>query len=223
MRAARPLVFALLPLFASCQMFDEQSTTPAANPVRLQGELSVSAGQLLFRPCQEQRRFVINDSGHTGLPQEAAALLDGGKGPLFADLRGSLGTSQVVGADGQLNLSQLYRVQREGHACDDPNFKHLTLRASGHEPDWSLSVSGKGLVLERPGQEAQALPYLEEQLPDGRFNLTSEANGQRLELWVAPQRCADSMSGAVQYLSAELRLNGKTQRGCAYFGGARNN
>jgi len=69
---------------------------------------------------------------------------------------------------------------------------------------------------------APGLPYLEEQLPEGRFNLSSEANGQRLELWLAPQRCVDSMSGAVQHLSAELRLNGEVQRGCASFGGARN-
>ena len=76
-------------------------------------------------------------------------------------------------------------------------------------------------MLERSGQPAQALPYLEEQLPEGRLNLTSEANGQRLELWIAPQRCVDTKTGAVQSLSAELRVDGQVQRGCAYFGGAR--
>ena len=58
-------------------------------------------------------------------------------------------------------------------------------------------------------------------LTHGSFSLSSEANGQRLELWLAPQRCVDSMSGSVQHLSAELRLNGSVQRGCASFGGAR--
>ena len=56
----------------------------------------------------------------------------------------------------------------------------------------------------------------------GRLNLSSEANGQRLDLWVARQRCVDGMSGGVQHLSAELRLNGQVLRGCAYLGGARN-
>ena len=102
------------------------------------------------------------------------------------------------------------------------DFADLLLRASGHEPDWSIAVSNQGLVLHRPGQEPQALPYLEEQLPEGRLNLSSEANGQRLELWVAKQRCVDSMSGTVQHLSAELRLNGQVLRGCGYLGGARN-
>jgi putative lipoprotein len=77
-------------------------------------------------------------------------------------------------------------------------------------------------VLERDGQPALAVPYLEEQLGDGRFDLSTEANGQKVELWVAPQRCVDSVSGSVQHMSAELRVNGAVQRGCAYFGGARN-
>ncbi|MNQ51114.1 hypothetical protein D3C85_650820 [compost metagenome] len=222
MRFARPLLFSLLPLFGACQMFAEKAPAPATNLVRLQGELSVDAGQVMFRPCGEQRRFALVDTGATGLLPEAANLSADGPGTLFADVRASMGPSQVQGADGQLNLQTLYRLQREGHGCEDPNFKRLLLRASGHEPDWSINVSGKGLVLDRPGQPSLPLPYMEEQLPDGRFNLSSEADGQRLELWVAPQRCVDSMSGAVQHLSAELRLDGKPQRGCASFGGARN-
>lgn len=222
MPAARSLLFALLPLFAGCQLFADKPAGSAANLVRMQGELNQDAGQLLFRPCQEQRRFLIANNGNTSLQREAAELLADGPGPLFADLRGSLAASPVSGADGALQPERFYRVQREGQGCDDLNFKRLTLRASGHEPEWNLNVSGQGLVLERPGQPALALPYLEEQLPEGRFNLTSEANGQRLELWVAPQRCVDSQSGAVQHLAAELRLNGQIQRGCAYYGGARN-
>ncbi|GLK89596.1 COG3650 family protein [Pseudomonas turukhanskensis] len=222
MRAVRPLLFALLPLFASCTMLYGPQETPVSSGTRIQGELSVNDGKLLLRPCQEQRRFVINDTGNTGLLQESASLLDTRDATLFADVSGNLDASKVAGSDGQLNLTRLYRVQREGHGCDDPNFKRQVLRASGHEPDWSVSVNAKGMVLERPGQEALALPYLEEQLGDGRFNLTSEANGLRLELWVAPQRCVDSASGAVQFLSAELRSNGKVERGCAYFGGSRN-
>ncbi|AOE84203.1 COG3650 family protein [Pseudomonas sp. TCU-HL1] len=221
MRLARPLLFSLLPLFGACQMFAEKAPAPAANLVRLQGELSVDAGQVMFSPCGEKRRFTLVDSGATGLLPEAANLSVDGPGTLFADIRASMGATKMPGADGQLNLHTLYRLQREGHGCQDLNFKRLLLRAGGHEPDWSVSVSGKGLILDRPGQPSLALPYMEEQLPDGRFNLSSEANDQRLELWVAPQRCVDSMSGTVQHLTAELRLDGKPQRGCASFGGAR--
>jgi putative lipoprotein len=217
----RVLLLALLPAFAGCQMF-----TPAPEPitvptVRMQGELSNVNDRLQFRPCQEHRRFILEDTGSTGLLQEAVALLNKGKGTLFADIQGQLVASKVPDTDGQLNLTRLYRIQNEGQNCSDLNFKRLTLRASGHEPDWVLNANNQGLILERPGQEALVLPYLEEQLPEGRFNLSSDANGQHLELWVAPQRCVDSMSGSVQHLSAELRLDGKVMRGCAYYGGAR--
>ena len=187
MPSVRFLLLALLPVFAGCQTLfpaDEPAPVPV---VRLQGELHVVNNRLQLRPSQEKRQFILEDSGNTGLLQEAVTLLNGGKGVLFADL----------------------------------NFKRQTLRASGHEPDWRLDANSQGLILQRPGQVDLIVPYLEEQLPEGRFSLSSEADGQRLELWVAPQRCVDSMSGSVQHLRAELRLNGQTLKGCGAYGGAR--
>jgi putative lipoprotein len=222
MRFSPYLCAALAPLLASCQVFTPQPADETTPATRLQGELSRQDGQLLLRPCQEQRRFVLGDDGSTGISREAAGLLGDGASSLFVDLRGRLSATPQAGLDGKFVPSQVYRLQAEGPGCDDLNFKRSSLRASGQEPGWSVQVSNRGLVLDRPGQEPLALPYLEEQLPEGRFNLSSEANGQRLELWVAPQRCVDSMSGTVQHLSAELRLNDEVLRGCASFGGARN-
>ena len=222
MPVSRYVSFALLPLLASCQVFTEQPASPVAADTRLQGELSLNAGQLRFRPCQEQRQFVLEDSGAVGLSRDAAALMSDGHSTLYVDMRGHLQASTQKGVDGSFLPSQVYRLQAEGHGCSDINYARKVLRASGHEPDWSVAVSGQGLILNRPGLEPQALPYLEEQLPEGRLSLSSEANGQRLELWVAKQRCVDGMSGAVQHMSAELRLNGEVLRGCAYLGGARN-
>lgn len=218
MHAARSLFFALIPLLASCQLFQEQPEPVAAAPVRLQGELTLQNGQWLLRPCLEQRRLELKSSAKSGLTEDAAGLLTPGA-PLFADLRGRLAASPSDGSDGQFEVLQRYRLQ-QGPGCADANFKHLTLQARGLA--WSLAVSAKGLVLERPGQAPLVLPYVEEQLPEGRLSLASEANGQRLELWVAPQRCV-AEDGGVQHLSAELRLDGQVQRGCAYYGGARNN
>ena len=141
---------------------------------------------------------------------------------LLANLLGCRPAPTATGSDGRFEVSRLYRLQGEGHGCDDINFKRLTLRASGNEPFWQVEVGSKGLVLNRPDQPPLALPYLEEQLPEGRLNFSSEANGRRLELWVAPQRCIDGMSGAVSHLSAELRIDGQTLRGCGYYGGSRN-
>jgi putative lipoprotein len=217
MRVARSLVLvALLPLFAACQLLDgPRESASHVGQTRLQGQLTAADGKLLFQPCNEQRSLVVNDSGGTSVLQEAASLADD-QGKLFADVRGR------ITASGQLDLEQLYRVERSGTACDDPDFKQLTLRAAGHGPEWNVRVSGKGMVIDRAGQPPLALPYVEEQLGDGRFNLSTEANNQRIELWAAPQRCVDGSTGSVQHMSAELRINGQVQRGCGYFGGSRN-
>ena len=215
MRVARSLVLvALLPLFAACQLLDgSRENASHVGQTRLQGQLTAADGKLLFQPCNEQRSFVVNDTGGTRVLQEAAGLADA-KGKLFADVRGRI-------VDSRLDLEQLYRVERSGTACDDPNFKVLTVRAAGHGPEWNVKVSGKGMVIDRAGQPPLAVPYVEEQLGDGRFNLSTEANNQHIELWVAPQRCVDSSTGSVQHMSAELRIDGQVQRGCGYFGGSR--
>ncbi|MGY1892790.1 COG3650 family protein [Pseudomonas sp. SDT291_1_S447] len=216
MRVARSLVVvALLPLFAACQLLDGQRESAShVGQTRMQGQLTAGDGKLVFQPCQEQRQLVVNDIGGTSILQEAATLADE-QGKLFADVRGKV-------AGDRLDLTQLYRVERSGTACDDPNFKLLILRAAGHGPEWNVKVSGKGMVIDREGQPPLAVPYIEDQLGDGRFNLSSEANNQRIELWVAPQRCVDSSTGSVQHMSAELRIDGQVQRGCGYFGGSRN-
>jgi putative lipoprotein len=217
MCVARSLVLvAVLPLFAACQLLDgPRESASHVGQTRLQGQLTAADGKLLFQPCNEQRSLVVNDTGGTSVLQEAAILADD-QGKLFADVRGR------ITAGTQLDLEQLYRVERSGTACDDPDFKQLTLRVAGHGPEWSVRVSGKGMVIDRAGQPPLALPYVEEQLGDGRFNLSTEANNQRIELWVAPQRCVDSSTASVQHMSAELRINGQVQRGCGYFGGSRN-
>ncbi|MGE8067641.1 COG3650 family protein [Pseudomonas sp. NPDC089569] len=220
MRVARSLVVvALLPLFAACQLLDvgQQSASPAGQ-TRMQGQLTAADGKLVFQPCNQPGRYVVNDTGGTSVLQQAADLADK-QGKLFADLRGRIVADS--GGDGRLDLQQLYRVERSNTACEDPNFKLLILRAAGHNPEWSVKVSGKGMAIERAGQPSLAVPYVEEQLGDGRFNLTSEANNQHIELWVAPQRCVDSSTGSIQHMSAELRINGQVQRGCGYFGGSR--
>jgi len=221
MRRARTLLYCLLPLFGGCQLFAGKELPPRVEQVRLQGELSVRDGELLLRPCDEQRRFALVDAGNIGLAEEVRGLQGGSSDPLFADLRGVLGSSKKTGVDGRFEPNRLYRLELGGRSCRDPDFRQMIFRAAGNEPSWSVSVGAKGLLLQRPGQPPLALPYLEEQLPGGALNLTSEANGQHLELWVAPQRCVDAMSGAIRHLNAELRLDGQVQRGCAYLGGGR--
>jgi putative lipoprotein len=215
----RALLLTLLPIFAGCQSLPWGDEPHGQATERLQGEITRNEGMLLLRTCQGQRQIELLDGGATGLPDDAQALLSAGGQPLFADVRGRLvsraGTSQ-------LQLTQVYRLQSEGPGCGAVEFNQLALRAGGHEPGWSVRITTQGMLLERPGQAPLAVPYLEEQLPGGQTSFSSEANSQRLDLWVAPQRCVDSATGTVSHLTAELRLDDQTLRGCAYYGGSRN-
>ena len=224
MHLARTLaVLTLLPLFAGCQSFfgSAAPTASTSGMTRMQGALQGDGGQLFFQPCGDQRRYVVHDANNTGVLQEASQLA-GNRPFIYADLRGRFNASATGGTDGQLQLHQLYRLERSIAACKDPNFKQLNLSASGSQPAWDVKVSGQGLVINREGQAPLAVPYVEEQVGDGRFNLSSEANGQRIELWIAPRRCVDPRSASVQFMSAELRINDQVSQGCASFGGARN-
>ena len=74
MRAARTFaLFALLPLFAACQMFESEPAKPStAGLTRMQGELTAVGGKLLFQPCNDNRHYVLNDTGGTSVLQDAA-------------------------------------------------------------------------------------------------------------------------------------------------------
>jgi len=219
------LLMAALPLFGGCQFMpflkSDSPVSSTAGQTRMQGVLMGTGGQLIFQPCNEPRRYFVTDAGNTGVLQEAADLANV-QGQVFADLRGRFDASSSGGTEGQLSLQRVYRLERSAAACKDAHFKQTSLVASGEKPTWRVTVGSKGMVVEREGQPQLALPYMEEQVGDGRFNLSSEANGQRVELWIAPQRCVDPVTDAVQFHSAELRVNDQVQQGCAYLGGARN-
>ena len=218
MIAPRLLLFCLLPVFSGCQSFPWTTPAPTKPTERLQGLITQQADGLRFTSCQGKRNLDLVDSSATGLVDDVHALAGGSGAPLFADVRGTLISE---GDGGRLHLSKVYRLQTEGPACDDSAFAESMLRARGHDQDWSVKISTRGLLLEREGQSPIALPFLEEQLPGGQTSFSSEANDARLDLWVAPQRCLDSATGTVTHLTAELRMDGQTFRGCGYYGGAR--
>lgn len=214
MTTSRALLLALLPFFAGCQSLPWNHTPTESPTERLQGQLDQRDGKLVLRTCQGQRELELIDTGGTGLADDVRVLSSIAGQPLFADLRGTL---NIMPDDSQqLQLTRIYRLQREGSGCKAGGSDRVTLQAAGHEPDWSVAITPQGMLLERPDQSPLAVPYVEEQLPSGQSSFSSEANNERLDLWVAPQRCVDSTTGTVSHLTAELRLDDQTLRGCAY-------
>lgn len=203
-------------LLSACQLWPfDSSAAPSKPEVRLQGELSQTNGALQFKTCRTQQIYRLEDSASLGLRRDIDQLMENGK-PLFADLRG---TEKTTGPQKTLQVKQILRLQSEGLGCADQDFKRSLVVASGHEPEWQARVSSRGLLIERMGETPFIAPYMVESVPGGGTSYATEANGQKVELWIAPTRCLDSMSGTVMGHSAELRFNRDILRGCAYPGG----
>lgn len=95
MRVARSLVlFALVPVFAGCQMFSSKPADTTAGQTRLQGELVSANDQLIFQPCVGQQRYAVRDSANTTLVQDATDMPNK-PGKLFADIRGNFIASKT--------------------------------------------------------------------------------------------------------------------------------
>ncbi len=199
---------------SACQLLSTTSSS-LQQPLRLQGTITQLDDQWFLQPCDAQERYTLIASAE--LNEELNSLTSEAPNGLFADLSGELDPRL-----GHFTAVERYRLQIEGHDCGDTDFARLLLRASGNEPFWSILQTPKGLILNQAGEPALALPYIEEQLPDGRFQISTQANNQNLQLWVTPQQCIDSMSGTVYHLSARLQLNQQTFQGCAAFGALRN-
>ncbi len=198
-------------LLAACA-----SQTPAGHrpessgEARWQGSLSLRQNRVWLQPCQEQRQLLLAEPSDIS---EAARGLLHQQPQVFADLRGTVSNSQETGADGLLNPQQLYRLEARTPACQPARDSDGQLQARLTDGT-ILRVSRRGLLLQPRQQPAMAVPYLEEQLPDGQRSFSSEANGHRLELWIAPQHCETSR--LVTGWQATLHLDGTVTRGCAW-------
>lgn len=226
---AFPLIGFLL--LSGCQLLAGDPTHVAsAAPTegeRWQGLLDLRHDPPHLQPCGEGRRFRLVDRRHD-LADKGRALLLHGQSPeqqaLFVDLRAR--ASNLPHTNNQLptlELTHLYRLERGAQGCGnllkDRDKDALLVQASGSQPHhWAVRISAKGLLFTQDKQPPMALPYLVEQLPEGRANYSTEANGKRLQLWIAPQACEDLNRGLITPLSATLQLNQTIWHGCAYYG-----
>ncbi|MDY0207321.1 MAG: hypothetical protein RBR82_11960 [Pseudomonas sp.] len=215
MHRFRVVSFILLAASLSACQFYAPKVIKAELTNRIQGTIYHSQGQWILQPCGTQNSYIVNSS--LELSQELIPLLTESPNGIFADLSGRLDTVQQ-----RFTPTQRYRLQAEGHGCDDPDFTRLQLRASGNEPFWSILQTPRGLIFNQIDQPSIALPYIEEQQTDGRFHISSQANNQNFDLWITPGQCTDSMSGTISHLHARLQWNQQSFNGCAAFGALRN-
>lgn len=205
----RPLLLALplSCLLTGCNLLQHNSTADGAPTQRISGWLNTSNWQL--EPCAgEQSRIDLVAS--SDLQQQLQTHCEAQR--CFVDLL----TSSASLSKTAIQPGPLLRIETESAGCQTgPAGNQLV--AQGNEPFWSLLISQQGMLLEQPGQPALAMPHIEEALPDGSLHYSSQANHEQLNLWISPQPCTDSMSGAYRHLTAHLEWQGQTATGCAYY------
>lgn len=150
-----------------------------------------------------------------GLHSELAPGLEPMEG-IFADVLGEVRESQ----EGPwLRALELRRAALEGWGCGRDEVDIL-LEASGTEPFWTLTVQDSLAIWRMPEGSKQFVHGGPALMPRGGWEVVVDAVDARVELRAEfyQEPCRDSMSGAWSHLSAEVVLEGREYRGCAFIG-----
>ncbi len=221
MRSLAILVLTSMSFIGACQWWPHSTTdVKAPSEYRLQGELLRQNNRLWLRDCNNSQ----TPPQPLYLEPAAAALFSAVNysgleaRSLFADLR-VVDSGNTAKA---LRVRHIYTVTQDS-TCTRRDMPSLLLQAHGYAPLWRMKITTHGFLLERAGKPALALPYIEEKLPNGLYAFSSEANGKRIRLYIAPELCIDSQTVGWYSLRARLSIDDEPpQMGCASFGGARN-
>lgn len=211
-------IVCFLSLLVGCQNQQVIPTKPVVT-TQLRATLNLEQGQWVATDCSTKARFQLKDGGNIDFATDAEQLLPGAKGSLFIDVIGHIDTkadTQTIGSFVVKKINRLTLDAKKG--CAEPDYNQVIVRSVGKNPLWFTSIAIKGLVLERINHDPLVLPYVEERLQSGQMNFATKANNQRIELWVAPERCIDVETNEIYSMVARLAINYQVFYGCAYLG-----
>lgn len=200
-----------------------QDAPASSTPARITGHLTLDEVPLLTL-CGSGEERTLDGPAFPDLLDLHAALAPGVQ-PMegvFVDVLGVLVEDERGGA---VEVLEVRRAAWEGGGCNGPE-PALAFRAHGTEPFWSLSVLGETLIWRTPEAERTLFhrgPYRADRgdwLVEGTIEPTIPGAGTTPVLTARfyPEPCRDAMSGAWFHMSAEVVLDGREYRGCAFRG-----
>lgn len=217
LRISSLLIMALC--LVACQNNNIQSSSYPGK-TQLRAILTQEKGKWIATSCTtpDKTRYELVDA--VNFSMDAVPLLSQSKGTLFIDAEGIVNTQpNHTLTDSHFTVKKINRLTFDtAKGCGEADYSKIVVRTLGRNPLWFTSIASKGLVLERVNQPALVLPYVVERLPGGQMNFSTEANGQHIELWVAPERCEDEQTGELYAMRARLTVNFQTFQGCGYLG-----
>lgn len=179
------------------------------------------AGVAYIAPCAAGKRLELMDSpGARELRRVFAALGGARARTIFVEVIGHRE------GDG-FHAERVVRAQAGGLGCSE-DLRHVTAKAGGNDPSWSLVFDENALRFQRIGDRAAAVfpPLGSFAERAGRREFTGETDAARISVVLIREPCEDKLANALFPYRAEVKFGWRTEpatnvyRGCAYLGDA---
>lgn len=210
------------------------TTTPASAPPATDAEssLAIKRGTValttdtrVLRLCGGSEDLWLAQQDDQTLDETYARLAGEPGTPLFVEVRGER-IPTPPGAAIPASFKQAFVLEEllyagvvsEGGGCAAavPAYRVL---ARGNEPFWSVEIDSDQLLLrEVDAAAATRFSVQETQDAEGSVTYRGASGNKTLEITVTNNSCSDSMSGEYFAYAADLKLDGRTLRGCARVG-----
>ena len=209
---------------APIEAVGQASAEAASSSSVVRGFLVLGHEVRSIKPCDEDRELWVIPIAEVTIAYEALSREP--YAPVFVEVEGVLGEAPDVGfgADfvGQLTVSDFRRAApaEEGFGCRE-DLSEISFGASGVEPFWGLQVQSGSIVYTTPEIPRTVFAATEPAVLAGGWIYESVSSGPEslsLTLRLTPERCSDSMVGAIYSWSAEVEIGGEVRRGCAWEG-----
>jgi uncharacterized membrane protein len=179
------------------------------------------AGVAYIAPCGAGKRLELVDSPGARELRRVFATLDGARVRyIFVEVIGSR-EGDAFRAD------RVVRAQAGGLGCSE-DLRHVTAKAGGNDPSWSLVFDENALRFQRIGDRAAAAfpPRGSFAERAGRREFTGETDAARIAVVLIRAPCEDKLANALFPYRAEVTFGRRGEpgtnvyRGCAYLGDA---
>ena len=179
------------------------------------------AGIAYIAPCGAGKKLELVDSPGARELRRVFASLGGARArTIFVEVIG--------GREGDaFRADQVIRAQAGGLGCSE-DLRHVTAKAGGADPSWSLVFDENALRFQRVGDRAAAAfpPRGSFAERAGRREFTGETDAARIGVVLIRERCEDKLAAAILPYRAEVTFGWRAEpgtsvyRGCAYLGDA---
>ncbi|MDG1462211.1 MAG: MliC family protein, partial [Gammaproteobacteria bacterium] len=106
---------------------------------------------------------------------------------------------------------------RKASIIEDAKLRGVDYRGQGHEPDWTLEISGSEMIFVNDhGQNRYSFLIEEHQVEGESRNVVYTASDptNKISTRILGKTCSDNMSGELLETGVEIILNGQLYRGC---------